>query len=161
PAVTTSRRRIARVARVARIAAARFAPVVAATVIAATFVIAPAVTATAQVVPGTAQAIGSMDADRARLAQLLGEPVATPASTTRAPDTTRVIFAPILPTGRLVYNSQIPYTRNDAEIWGGRGVNLSITGGGAATRSYGGYTLRAVFAPTLAYSQNLPFQFFR
>ncbi|HEY4129966.1 MAG TPA: hypothetical protein VGM50_05090, partial [Gemmatimonadaceae bacterium] len=41
-------------------------------------ILAVARTAGAQVIPGSGQSIGSMAADRARLAQLLGERVETP-----------------------------------------------------------------------------------
>ncbi len=115
-------------------------------------------TADAQVIPGSAQAIGSMSADRARLAQLLGEPVPP----TAVPiDPTHQLFVPILPSVLLIDNSSIPYTQNDGELWAGRGLNVSVTGGAAFAKNFDGFRVHAVLAPTFTYSQNRPFQFLR
>jgi hypothetical protein len=64
----------------------------------------------------------------------------------------------IAPSVRTTYNSQIPYSLDDGPLWAGRGWNTSITAGLAGTRAMGGAVVTARAAPTLVYSQNLPFQ---
>jgi hypothetical protein len=118
--------------------------------------------ASAQVVPGVGAAIGTLSADRARLAQITG---GVPDSAARpravgALDTTAAspaAWGTVLPTLRIVTNSDLPAGGNDGALWAGRGRNASITGGVWYRRLMGTHLLQAQFAPELMYSQNLPF----
>lgn len=62
--------------------------------------------------------------------------------------TTRV--RALLPQLQLMDNSALPYSRNNGGIWGGRGMNVRLTGGVAAKISI----LRIVLAPEATTSQN-------
>ena len=119
-------------------------------------VLAPARPMMAQVVPGARSAIGSLAADRARLRQITGigdaeagdsVPLAEGASRLRA----------IWPTVRLAWNSDIPTEANDDALWAGRGTSVGVSGGLSYSRWVWGRRVDAVVAPTVTYSQNLPF----
>jgi hypothetical protein len=68
-----------------------------------------------------------------------------------AGDTTRTPgVRGLLPQIQLMNNSQIPYSRNDGGLWGGRGMNVRLAGGLAARIGM----VRIVFAPEVNTSQN-------
>jgi hypothetical protein len=98
------------------------------------------------------QAIGSPAADRARLNEIVQRGGSADSS---APLGLRV--RPVLPDVRFVWNSAIPYSLNDGPLWAGRGANASVTSGVAAGYHSSSWTVEATLAPTLFYSQNLPF----
>jgi hypothetical protein len=111
--------------------------------------------ARAQVVPGEAEGIGSLAADRARLRQITGRPV-DPA--TAGPDSAAARYIrTIPPTTRFSWNSDLPNSGNDAELWAGRGANVSVTGGVGYAVRWADRTIDIRVAPTVAYSQNRPF----
>jgi hypothetical protein len=56
----------------------------------------------------------------------------------------------LLPQIQLMNNSQIPYSRNDGGLEGGRGMNVRLAGGVAAKVGM----VRIIFAPELTTSQN-------
>jgi hypothetical protein len=109
----------------------------------------------AQVMPVEAPALGTPDADRSRVNRLLG--IRIPAE----PATPSGLSGRLLPSLlRIVTNSDLPYSANDGALWAGRGFNVSVTPAGAATYRDAGVTVTLVVAPSLAYSQNRPFQLF-
>ena len=68
-----------------------------------------------------------------------------------AGDTTRAPGVRGLPPQmQAMSNSAIPYSRNDGGLWGGRGRNVRVIGGGLARIG----VLRIVFAPEIATAQN-------
>ncbi|HYD53544.1 MAG TPA: hypothetical protein VEA99_12995, partial [Gemmatimonadaceae bacterium] len=103
--------------------------------------------------PLAAQEPGTWAADRARLAELLGR---TTPRDTATHDGWRLV--PVLPTVRLVWNSDLPHSLNDGPLWAGRGLSTSVTGGVGATGTIGGWRVRAVLGPTVVASANRPFQ---
>jgi hypothetical protein len=109
----------------------------------------PASVAHAQVVPGVGASIGTPAADRARVSQITGQPVAVP-------DTT-IGVVPLLPTLRLARNSDLPFGGNDGPMWAGRGLNLDLTGGASYRRMLQQGLLTITISPELSYSQNRPF----
>ena len=97
--------------------------------------------------------------DRRRLSEIL--PIDSVAvSAAPAPGARRFGIALVGPEVRVTWNSALPYSLNDGPLWAGRGWNFTVTGGVAARRQHRLAGIRAVIAPTLAYSQNLPFQIF-
>lgn len=108
---------------------------------------------------GTAQTIGSLAAERARLAEITGDTsVARGAAAPLALSLVGIRLSPLRPSALLVWNSAIPYSLNDGALWAGRGVNASVTAGFEASRRLGAATLRLAVAPALYHSQNKPFQ---
>ena len=113
------------------------------------------IAARAQVVPGRGASIGTMTADRARVLQITGHSLDSVAVADSIP-----ALRPILPTLRLIWNSELPATGNDGALWAGRGANLSVTGGAIYTRPMQGRRLEVIVAPEVVYSQNRPFSIF-
>ena len=101
--------------------------------------------------PLGAQALGSLAADRARIGEITGD---TAIAAALAPGFTSVLIGPDL---RTVWNSDIAYSMNDGPMWAGRGMNASVTAGAAIGYRGEQLALAIVAAPTIAYSQNLPF----
>lgn len=112
----------------------------------------------AQVVPGAGAAIGSMAADRARLAQL-GAPAEDTLATQRDGTTPGALHL-VLPTVFLSLNSSLPDGGNDGALWAGRGINLSATGGIALSRTIREHVVDIALLPSVTYSQNLRFSVF-
>lgn len=100
-----------------------------------------------------AQAIGSVAEDRARLNEILGQ------RATAAADS-GIWLRLVQPDIRVVRNSAIPYSLNDGALWAGRGFSASVTAGVSGGYERGHFGLDAQIAPTFAFSQNLPFDFF-
>lgn len=110
----------------------------------------------AQVVPGHNGGIGSMSADRARVLQINGRGGDNgPEAAVDSAGWLRV--RGIAPTLRFAWNSALPFEGNDGQLWAGRGVNASVTGGFAYARPVAGRHVSLVVSPTVAYSQNRPF----
>lgn len=117
-------------------------------------------------VPGTAQVPGSLAADRARLAELTGDTVTSGPSQLlrgmpplrRVLPFTQVPLHLVEPEFRVSWNSAIPYSLNDGSLWAGRGWSASVTAGVGASWTRRSILVRVAVAPTLSYSQNLPFQ---
>ena len=91
----------------------------------------------------------------ARLAEIEGKggpfPLLRSTSTLLWPDTiARKQVRSLLPQGQFIHNSGIPFSQNHGGLWAGRGLNMRIIGGVAAT--YG--RVRIVFAPEIMVSQN-------
>lgn len=118
-----------------------------------------------------AQTPGSLAAERARLAEITGDttrvagersPLLTDAVPLlkRLPRADRLPLSLVMPELRVTWNSSIPYSLNDGGMWAGRGLSTSLMGGIAYERRYMTAMIRAVLAPALHYSQNLPFQTF-
>jgi hypothetical protein len=112
-----------------------------------------------------AQALGSLAAERARLAEITGDTTSARAGRLdTASWRVRTILGTTLvavgPSIRLVRNSGLPYSHNDGALWAGRGWSTSVAGGFTATRTLRGATLRVAVEPMGFYSQNLPFQVF-
>lgn len=112
---------------------------------------------------------GSVAADRARLYQIVGDTSRVDGARLLAlgalvpplrgvPAVGNVIV--VMPDARVTWNSDIPYSLNDGALWAGRGWNATFTGGLAIAQPYRGMVLSVALAPTVAYSQNLPFQIF-
>jgi len=120
--------------------------------------------------PLRAQLVGSLAAERARLAEITGDTLQIRGSrdiriadlpfVNRIPRLAAVPVTVLRPEARLTWNSALPYSLNDGALWAGRGVNLSVNGGLALAQPYRGTVLRLVLAPTFFYSQNRPFQVF-
>lgn len=106
----------------------------------------------AQVVPGEGAQIGSFAADRARLRQIVGQPLDTMPTIAA-----RIGMRYIRPTLRVAWNSDLPWGGNDGDLWAGRGASASVTTGLAINRDWRGYPVELVVAPTIAHSQNRPF----
>jgi hypothetical protein len=118
---------------------------------------------------GEAQHPGSLAAERARLAEITGDTTQLVSRYTSLaslmPVTRRLlrddtVLRVVPPELRLIHNSGLPYSLNDGPLWAGRGWNLSFTGGLAYDVPYRSARIRIVAAPTIVYSQNLPFQIF-
>jgi hypothetical protein len=119
-----------------------------------------------------AQALSSLAAERARLVEITGDttqlvPLGNPRLSDLIPALNRLPVSGsrfpvyvVLPDVRVVRNSDLPYSLNDGPLWAGRGWSLSFTGGLGFEQPYKSARLRAVLAPTVVYSQNLPFQIF-
>jgi len=60
----------------------------------------------------------------------------------------------LTPRGRTVWNSDLPFTRNEGTLWAGRGINTLVSAGLA----YRSGPFWAVFAPELAWQANADFQ---
>lgn len=117
--------------------------------------VASAAASGAQVVPGAGAGIGSVGADRARLAQLRGT-----RDTAFERDGARRGVHVIQPVLRGAWNSHLPESHNDGSLWAGRGANLSMTGGVSYSMPRGGVLVDLRIAPTINASQNRPFQIF-
>ena len=117
-----------------------------------------------------AQTIGSIAADRARLAEITGDTTQSRVgSDPRLVDVlapvsrfglSRVPLVLVRPEVRTTWNSALPYTLNDGPLWAGRGWNVSVNAGVALEQPYRSSVIRLVVAPTIVYSENLPFQIF-
>src|SRR5262245_36243742 len=120
-----------------------------------------------------AQDAEAIAADRARLAEITRDTTmvvkpqsagATDALLTpllrRLPGLSNAQALVFVPEVRTTWNSSIPYSLNDGSMWAGRGFNVNITSGVGVIRSTGSVRFRLAVAPTLSYSQNLPFQIF-
>lgn len=106
-------------------------------------------------VRGSAQAYGTVAWDRKRVSQITGTDTADKNDTlAQSAKGMRVRGLDML----AVWNSQIPYTPNEGPMWAGRGLNLSVTDGIGFNTEWFGKSVRIVLAPTVTYSQNLPFQ---
>jgi hypothetical protein len=66
----------------------------------------------------------------------------------------------LMPVVDLRWNSNIPFSLNDGPLWAGRGWNAAVTGGGGAAVVTKHGSVRLLIAPTLVFSQNLPFPIF-
>jgi hypothetical protein len=112
--------------------------------------------ASGQVVPGHGIEIGSVAAERARLREIVGQRYDS-----LSPGLSGCAVASdwrfVRPTIRLVRNSALPASGNDADLWAGRGTSASVNAGIAACRAWRGRSVEAVIAPTIAHSENLPF----
>ena len=64
----------------------------------------------------------------------------------------------VLPTLTLIRNAQLPSPGNDGALWAGRGTNVSLSGGGAVARTFGGIRAEAALLPEVTYAENKPFQ---
>lgn len=80
--------------------------------------------------PVYGQLPGDPLADRARIAELLGDRPS-------GGDTSRRAIQPMLPHILFVFNSAFPFSVNDGPLWAGRGSNVSITGGGGGAHDVG------------------------
>lgn len=113
--------------------------------------------------------------DRQRLAEVLGSvgsrPMESRAGTAGdsalsgylwrlLPAASRMGVGVVGPEMRVTWNSALPYSMNDGPMWAGRGWNVSLSGGIAVEQKYHRAVVRAVIAPIVSYSQNLPFQVF-
>ncbi len=112
-----------------------------------------------------AQALGSLAAERARLAEITGDTTGIRAggldsASWRVKIVGGTTLVAVGPSVRLVRNSSLPYSQNDGALWAGRGGSTSIEGGFRATHTLRGVTLRLAVEPMAFYSQNLPFQVF-
>jgi len=116
-----------------------------------------------------AQAIGTVASDRARVREITGDTMRL----ALRPDSSlgaflsplyrghlldHVPLAIVGPDIRVTWNSTIPFSQNDGALWAGRGWNVSLATGLSSQRHYRNADIRAVVAPSLLYSQNLPFQ---
>lgn len=117
---------------------------------------APSRSLMAQVVPGTGSAIGTLGADRARLRQITGIEDTTARDSAPLAERAWQLRA-IEPTIRLAWNSALPLEGNDDALWAGRGTNVSVSGGLSYSRWLWNRRVDVIVAPTVAYSQNLPF----
>jgi hypothetical protein len=105
--------------------------------------------------------IGDVAEDRLRLSQLtvagphVGYLLRSPSSLSTLPETsTPGVRADIVsPRIRLVWNSGLPFSLNQANLWAGAGTNASATLGVRATWG----PLFAVAAPEISHSANRPF----
>ena len=120
--------------------------------------------------PALAQSpvIGSVAAERARLAEITGDTSVRAAASERLLSTYLpfVRDVPVLARSNLfvvpiavstTWNSDLPYSLNDGPMWAGRGLSFAVNGGLGGRWSIGRASLRLAVAPTLTYSQNLPF----
>lgn len=99
----------------------------------------------------------SLAADRVRLAGSLRYPLwsdSVPATAKLGP----VLILP--PQTTTTWNSAIPYSLNDGPLWAGKGLNLSVSAGVAWEHPTRHGSVRLALAPTVLYSQNLPFVHF-
>jgi hypothetical protein len=110
----------------------------------------PYVTATGQIVGDPGIGIGTVAADRARLGALRDSTAAhgQPPARVRA----------VLPHIRMVSNSHLPYETSTGDLWAGRGLGLSLTGGVETQFERGPLTLRLATLPTVTFAQNRPFE---
>lgn len=120
-------------------------------------------------VPAAAQLPGSLAADRARLAEITRDStVAAHRGAWLLGDLIPALARPIARSGadfillqpdfRVTWNSAIPFSLNDGGMWAGRGTSFTISGGVRADRSMKFGMLSLSVAPTIDYSQNLPYQ---
>jgi hypothetical protein len=101
-----------------------------------------------------AQVIGEPWTERHRLAEITG----SARGDTAAPSSDALAIYP--PELRLIYNSAIPHSLNDGALWAGRGLNASLTVGAGVRRHVGKGRISLQVAPTIAWSQNRPFQIY-
>ena len=116
-----------------------------------------------------AQLPGTVAGDRARLAEITGDTssafrgtlAAWNVSPRRSRSTDSIIVALLQPDMRVAHNSTIPFTLDDGPMWAGRGWSVAATAGVSVTAHLRRATVvTLVLAPTVLYSQNLPFQVF-
>jgi hypothetical protein len=117
-----------------------------------------------------AQGSGTMSADRTRLAEITGDTAAAARFASDSVGGATVMRAAwnmaglslraTRPVARVNWNSALPYSLNDGPLWASRGLNVSLSGGVAASRAVRGVVIRGVLAPTFSYSENRPFQIF-
>jgi hypothetical protein len=105
--------------------------------------------------PLQAQVLGVPLDDRTRFDELLGTARVEAREQLNSPR-----WSPILPSTHVVYNSKLPFSLNDAELWAGRGLNVAVAGGVSAARTIRSGVIEAQLAPVLTYSQNRPFQIY-
>jgi hypothetical protein len=103
--------------------------------------------------------IGSADDARARLAGLTAEGqdragmlrAASDAVAAGRPTGLRARI--VLPSVRVLHNSDVAYTENEGNLWAGRGANVRARAGAVFVHR----RFALVLAPEVTYSQNLPF----
>jgi hypothetical protein len=115
-----------------------------------------------------AQSPHSLSAERLRLAEITGDSLAAADSTLtqriRIPVGSwlsmyrRTVVFDVPPEARITWNSSIPFSLNDGPMWAGRGKSLSFSAGIGIQDDELRPRFRLVVAPTLVYSENLPFQ---
>src|SRR5688572_12522353 len=90
----------------------------------------------------SAQTLGSLAAERARLIEITVDTAQLPTRDLlvrdlppsrwpllRRLDWSRAPVSVLLPDVRMVWNSDLPYGGNDGALWAGRGLNVSVGGG--------------------------------
>ena len=92
--------------------------------------------------------------ERVRLAEITGDTIGAPVA---VPSWLRIVP----PDVRIVWNSEIPYSLNDGPLWAGRGMNVGLSGGLESSVRLRRTLVRVRLAPTMVYSQNLPFPIIR
>ncbi|MSR22646.1 MAG: hypothetical protein EXR92_03745 [Gemmatimonadetes bacterium] len=112
--------------------------------------------------------LGGADEDRGRLEQLLGER-AVSGFLLRSPATVRdrlgaregdgpaspaVSWALLAPELHTVWNSRLPFSLNEANLWAGRGVSLRLSAGAAVELPY----MSLILAPEFIFEANGDFQ---
>ena len=111
--------------------------------------------------------LGSSTEDRLRTRQVMGQEttegyllrtasvLSTPLDSMQAPIDQGVRWRfDVLPVEtHVVWNSDIPFSKNDGALWAGRGVNTLHRVGFRTTYK----ALQIIFAPELTHSQNRPF----
>jgi hypothetical protein len=105
--------------------------------------------------PLQAQDVGSPLDDRVRLDELLGI-----AAVEARGQLNSLRWESILPSTHVVYNSRLPFSLNDRELWSGRGMNVAVAGGVSAAHPIRGGSIQTQLAPVLTYSQNRAFQIY-
>ncbi|MFC1575177.1 capsule assembly Wzi family protein [Gemmatimonadota bacterium] len=65
-------------------------------------------------------------------------------------------FLPILPQLQLVWNSDLPFSRNDGALWAARGASVLVRAGFRVDKG----PLSLILAPEFTYSQNRAYQLF-
>lgn len=114
--------------------------------------------------------LGSSTEDRLRTRQVMGQEttegyllrtasvLSTPLDSMQAPIDQGVRWRfDVLPVEtHVVWNSDIPFSKNDGALWAGRGVNTLHRVGFRTTYK----ALQIIFAPELTHSQNRPFPIF-
>lgn len=108
--------------------------------------------------------IGGEADERLRLRQLFGDSggslgylLRSTSSLTRAPAGSggyRLRYAFLMPELRVVENSRLPFSLNEASLWAGRGWNEAVTAGVDASIG----PLRVIVAPTFVHEENREFQ---
>lgn len=108
--------------------------------------------------------LGSITEDSIRLAQLRGEATTSGFLLRTASSLGEhggfqpahgVRWQLVRPELRAGWNSDLPRSLNNGAMWSGRGLSMAVMGGVRATMG----RVEVTVAPTLAYSQNLQFQF--
>jgi hypothetical protein len=105
--------------------------------------------------------IGSAEEERVRMERLLGTApgrvslIRSPSSRTpRLRSDAVLTAAPITPEVVSVWNSALPFSFNEGELWAGRGLNVGVIAGLRADVG----PLSVIFAPRLLYQANREFQ---